>query len=325
MRYVKSNLCLLVMLLAAVPMWAQNEITVTTTIDKQRIHVGDPIEFTISITKHEEVRVVLPDDEIKPAPFDLLGIRRTVEQEEGSEIEKLILTVSIYETGNFEIPSIEIPYVTANETEKHVTTDPVPVVVDTVLTEEDQQLRDPKAPADVNPRAAYPLGLLALVIITAALLIAAFRWWRRYRIEKKQIDEERIEQSRPPGEVALEAITALRSKNLPAKGEVKPFYVEAVEIFKRYLQDRYAVSVIERTTGEIKRDFRKSRLTGKEQHVVFSVLDEADLVKFARHRPPMEECSQFLDRIESYIRSSRENFEPDDHPVSEPADIVEKR
>ena len=54
---------------------------------------------------------------------------------------------------------------------------------------------------------------------------------------------------------ALQALTRLRDRNLVDQGQVALFYTELTDIMRRYAGRRFEVPYLERTTGEILRDY----------------------------------------------------------------------
>ena len=300
------------------PLCAKDKLDVTTQVDKTQIRVGDPVQFDILLEKKDDIRIVIADSDINLAPFDVLDIDRSIEEYDSKIIEKISLKISIYETGEFSIPAIEIPYVTQDATQEKAITKPVTISVQSVLNEDDQQLRELKAPIQVQPRMIYLAGIIGFVISLVATIVFLIWWWKRFKCRKKSMLSEEVQPKLPADEIALAAISNLKNQNYLGQGELKIFYVKATEIFKHYLQDRYAIPVIERTTGEIKSDIKHTRLTHKDQHIIASILEAADIVKFAKYRPSIEQASEFLNKIEKFILDTRENeFQKSHNPDNE--------
>jgi len=68
------------------------------------------------------------------------------------------------------------------------------------------------------------------------------------------------------------------------RGEHKQYYTLVVDVVRRYLEQRYGVAAMDRTTGELIGDFdtRGIRVENLED-----LLTSADLVKFAKFVPPV--------------------------------------
>jgi hypothetical protein len=117
------------------------------------------------------------------------------------------------------------------------------------------------------------LGLLAAGVIAYFVARAIHR--------RKHGADGPAEPPRPPEETALEAIQKLESSGLLEQGHTKEFYFELGIIFRRYLEQRYALSALDRTTSELYADFREMKMSGDFLSQVRPFFDNADLVKFA--------------------------------------------
>jgi hypothetical protein len=63
-----------------------------------------------------------------------------------------------------------------------------------------------------------------------------------------------------------------KARDLLREGQAREFSLDISEILRRYIEDRFHVSVVQRTTEEFLQDMRRSRLAG-----VLSHLDELDV------------------------------------------------
>ncbi|MBK7480262.1 MAG: hypothetical protein IPI69_11465 [Bacteroidales bacterium] len=94
----------------------------------------------------------------------------------------------------------------------------------------------------------------------------------------------------PAHVIAFRELELLRDEQLWQKGETKRYYTRLTEIIRQYLENRYGVNSLELTTSEtlealLKTGFKKNELYKRLR----SVLNQADLVKFAKYKPdPVE-------------------------------------
>ena len=81
--------------------------------------------------------------------------------------------------------------------------------------------------------------------------------------------------------IALEALvkSKLYSSNL------KEYYYELSMILRRFLSEKYGVSYLEMTTYEIKYRLQKQDLTIEKIQQIIGILQQSDLVKFAKNKP----------------------------------------
>ncbi len=144
---------------------------------------------------------------------------------------------------------------------------------------------------------AVQLGVVALIAAVIGALV--YRWWRR---RPKPVPPP--PPLRPAWEVALEAMAALRDGPLLREGK-RSEYVDALsDVLRQYLGVRYGFDGLEATSREVRRALRAVVPPLVVIGDVERVLDESDLVKFARVTPTAEECDA-LDKLgESIVRST---------------------
>jgi hypothetical protein len=108
---------------------------------------------------------------------------------------------------------------------------------------------------------------------------------RFYR--KKKIGDIFTEEGlpRPPDEVAYERLEKLQAMNLLKEGKIKEYYVIISEIIRKYLEARYKITVLDKTTYELYCEMRRVSVDKKHISLIKEFLEECDLVKFAKYSP----------------------------------------
>jgi hypothetical protein len=131
--------------------------------------------------------------------------------------------------------------------------------------------------------------LFAVLLLALFILFSIFIWVRKKRIKPKPLS------SLPPREVALEALKALKRKDLLTKGKVEEHYLEMADIIRRYLDGEYGWKTSQMTTEErLSRLERTERSSQGQKDLLKEFLKECDLVKFAQSLPtPQENDSSF--------------------------------
>jgi hypothetical protein len=121
----------------------------------------------------------------------------------------------------------------------------------------------------------------------------------------------------PPEVIALAELERIAGLNLPARGDYKQHYTLVVDALRRYLEARYGIEAMDRTTYELMDDLDRHRV-----HVdgLKSLLDEADLVKFAKFAPRAENAVAAINNArEMVIHTTPVVVTPDPLAPSEPA------
>jgi hypothetical protein len=106
---------------------------------------------------------------------------------------------------------------------------------------------------------------------------------------------------RPPEEWAWEAIHALEDADLIATGQAKEFYDRLSIIIREYLERRYGLSALDRTTAELISEFRRQNFPMMVTQICRAFLDNADLVKFAKFTPTVDEINADLNQVKQFV------------------------
>jgi hypothetical protein len=159
---------------------------------------------------------------------------------------------------------------------------------------------------------ATQIGLIALVI--GALLSALFLLWKR---RPKRVPPP--PPPRPPWEVAIEELSAIRKDDLIRQLRFVEHYDRVSDAVRKYLGARYGFDGLETTTKEMVSALNEARVELATLSTVELFLRDADLVKFAKRTPTEAECVLVLDQAEGFVKATLPSpSEPAQETVSEP-------
>jgi hypothetical protein len=143
--------------------------------------------------------------------------------------------------------------------------------------------------------------LVGLVFIIA--LVVARTLFKR-RLRKPDHQAVQAETLLSPHEEALNALAMVEKKGLWQNGNHKAYHTELSEILRRYVGRRYGVQTLERTTRELISDLKLSGLAIDELNRLRATLELADMVKFAKYRPVVDENERVLINAYSFVKST---------------------
>ncbi|MBR5249864.1 MAG: hypothetical protein IKV28_04670 [Bacteroidales bacterium] len=124
-------------------------------------------------------------------------------------------------------------------------------------------------------------------LLLAFLLFVVIRYFRRRAANRPLFGPAKPED--PAHVVALRELDKIRSKKLWQNHKEKEYYTEVTDTVRRYIERRYEVSAMELTTPEIIALLRNYPLPEQEFAELQTLLQDADLVKFAKYTPSEEE------------------------------------
>ncbi|MCI0422242.1 MAG: hypothetical protein L0312_23940, partial [Acidobacteria bacterium] len=223
--------------------------------------------------------------------------------DDGSIEDVLELQLAIYKTGTFAIPALEVETVTASGKKMVLASEPVKINVQSVLTGNQDALKD------LKPQAEIAADYRPFLFFLAALASAAYLVYRliQYLKRRKQVPPPKAISARSAEEIAREAIERLLARKLVEQGHLKQFYLELSEIIKRFLGSKLGVHSLERTTEEFTRDLRDASIPSAQYRKIRDFLEDCDLVKFAKYRPGAEEVQQIITRSREMIDNVAES------------------
>lgn len=286
----------------------EEQILIESSVDRSIITVGDPITYTLTITRAESVKVDPPEMGVNLGQFEIRDyeVFEPQKTEAGTITESYSYVISIYDTGEFEIPPVTITYTDVKGQERQINSQAITITVNSVKPSEAEDIKGIKPPVEIVGRSTiYLWGAGALLFITCALVF--FYLWKRKRA-RGEIEEEELEPLRPAHEIAYEELERIESLDLIAKGLIKRYYTEASEVIRRYVGHRYRIITMELTTAELVDSMIEEEIEKEHITAIQSFLEESDLVKFAKYHPSQEVMYELIPRARAIVDALRETL-----------------
>lgn len=284
--------------------------------------VGDPVHFDFEIRLPRNVRASFPQPGDQIAEFTVLEFHPGPELPEAEKpqeggpgagagqaagelnVHRARVVAAVYRVGEFELPALPLTLTYEDGKEARAQTPAVKLRVLSVLTDQDQAIKDLKKQAEIQEPARW---IFWLAVALTALLIAslALWWWARRR--HRQSIAAPTEPLLDPFDLADAELRDLLSRGLPERGFVKPFYVALSEIVKKILEAGYQVPTMEKTSGEILESLRETGNGGHEDplQLIEALFRSCDLVKFAKYVPSRSETETAVRSAQELLRSCR--------------------
>jgi predicted CopG family antitoxin len=140
-----------------------------------------------------------------------------------------------------------------------------------------------------------------LAVFFALVIIAGVLTWVYFR-RKKTVIAKSVLPPRPPEEIAFEELNALAGMRLVEEGLVKEYYIRISDIIRRYIEARYNIGAIDRTTWELYQEMRIKRIESQHSDMIRDFLEECDLVKFAKYIPGQREIEEIYKKAKEIVR-----------------------
>lgn len=272
---------------------------VTSNVDSTQIKIGSAFNLTIKATANEGSKVVFPNQQTF-GPFEVLEQSKTDTILDGNRIELIKkYTLTQFDEGAYVLPRLSV-YIDGKNHQTNLFNIKVNnVTVDTLK----QPMHDIKA--QIGSETDTDKVWKYLVAIALCLLAGLAAYFIVKRIQTKNLTEEDLYKT--PLEKVTKKLQLLDSKRLVLNGDVKSYYSEMTDVIRDYIEEVFEIPAKESTTSEVIQllfqtiKSKKLQLTKESVNDLKRVLQTADLVKFAKSEPMMNEIEQ--DRRASEIIS----------------------
>ena len=282
-------------------------VTVKASVDRNQVTIGDPIRYTVEVAAASDTEILIPVYSGKLGDFMVSDFGELpTRQENGRTITSRWYILSIFETGDHLIPAPKLQYRTPGEGLRDAEGNEVLVGVTSLLAQEKNpaDIRDIKPPEEV-PFDWRPIAVGGAAIVIVALLGAGLFYFLNRPRRQRGLPPQ------PPHEAALAALNRLRARRLIDEGKFEEYYVQLSAIVRRYLEDRFHLRAPEMTTEEfLSAVASDGRLIPPHRRLLAEFLSQADLVKFARHLPSLDDSEGAYNAARRFVEETRGTSAP---------------
>ena len=129
----------------------------------------------------------------------------------------------------------------------------------------------------------YVIYSAIAIIVLALMLYLLLPVLKRYLAHRGAIVKPKPKM--PPHIVAIKALEELKNRKLCENGKHKSYYTSLVSILKVYIDGRWDISVLDKTSAETMVALRDVELPRECRSNLIAILETADFVKFAKVVP----------------------------------------
>ncbi len=305
----------LVIVLAQIPGFGQ-KVHVSAKLDSTHMLIGDRVQVHLHIRHPDDATIRNIDltqlEKDEHIEIYHKGRLDTLPSSNGFVLQQDI-TFTILDSGTFVVPPIAVNF---DHNRRNSTLETNDLLINVYTPAIDSLALAPIKPIIKEPmnwRDALPLVIGALIAALVSGLIVYFIR-RRKKVEAPPPPVRII----PAHEKALQKLNELQDKELWQKGEVKAYQSELTYIIREYLENRYKIQALESTTSEIQRQLQPLDFDQNMKGELTNMLQVADLVKFAKAKPPVDFHDQVLKQAREFVLKTRKIIaEPTTEPTNE--------
>lgn len=153
--------------------------------------------------------------------------------------------------------------------------------------------------AEVRDYAIY--GVIGLVVIALVVWLAYMYGLKSH----SSIVVAKPQPKLPPHIVAIKALEELKHRKLWQNNKHKLYYSTITSILKVYIEDRWQVSVLDKTSNEVVAELRDVEMPRDCRSDLIAILQTADFVKFAKVIPEAEENEACYTRAYYFVENTK--------------------
>ena len=268
--------------------FAADEVTLESRVSRSKIRIGDTLTYTLVVKGPKGMTFKTPGYGANLGAFEVRDYKVGDIKSSAKGVEQTAeFSMSTFDVGDYTIPPIGIEWTLPNGQKGILYSQTLQITVESLKPGEGSEIKDIKPPIALPlpwKWIAFGVGVLAALIGLGVYL------YRRYLRKRAGLPVgPPPPPPRPAHEVALEALEALRVAGHLERGECKVYYVALADTLRAYIEGRFDVLALERTTDECVGDLRRSGTPRELCETLERFLSECDLVKFAKHTPTISE------------------------------------
>ncbi len=297
-------------------LFAQVDYDLKVMVDTTQMRIGEKIEYTIQFKADSTAQVTFSEQPFF-TPFEILEELPidTLRSQSHYLFTKKYALIQ-FDSGAYWLPPQKVMVNGFSKISDSLLIQVASVPVDTLK----QNLFDIKPIAIVEENfdaltRSITFGILAVLLMVG--LIYAFFFAKKRREERKR--------KLPPFERAIEELKALETVVPSQQEEYKQYYSRLTDVVRRYLEEEAKISALESTTDELLLKLEALKQSGQlelERETIKNlktVLQTADLVKFARSTPEFGTTSKDRGLVEGVVIETKEAL-----PEPTPEEIRER-
>ena len=311
MKQLKTVILLLLWVTSVTGVYGQTEVNVSASLDSTRTYIGGQVDLTLQVSKPNGLSVKFPqfkDTIVKSIEVVELGKIDTISSVNGRIEMVQKIRITSFDSGLHYIPPIKFE-VWSSVSKSIAQTNELGLNVINPF-----EVVDPKKGFyDIKPVINTPLifaeilpYLLWAWAIIAVIVILGYLYWK-YRKNKKPLTSFFISETPPlePHIKALMELERIKEEKIWQQNQEKRYYSELTETLRNYIEERFLIPAMESTTDELINVMSKGKVAEKTTiESLKNILQQSDLVKFAKYIPLSEENDKNLSAAFEFVKTT---------------------
>ncbi len=210
------------------------------------------------------------------------------------------LVITSWEEGYYPIPPIRLKHIVNQDTTVFKTS-AILLEVEDVEVDLEEDIKDIRPLINIPLRFREVLPWVILGIALAVVLFLAYKIWKKRAGRETHGPFSKPKEAVPAHIAAISRLETLRKRKIWQDGHIKQHHMELTDIIRTYISKRYGFAAQEMTTSEILRIMNSQIQEERMWDILTEILQQADLVKFAKHKPEDDEHEKAIDKALKFV------------------------
>jgi hypothetical protein len=300
-RLTRALLALSTLLAPASGLRAQFPADVRVSVEKDSVRIGDPFRVFINVSAPRGAKITFPEALDSTGTVQSIDPRAVFAQPDTVGFsQNAVYRVAAWDIGRQPIRLTNVIVTVGTQTR----TFPIigrSIFVVSVLPA-DSAARVPKPARDLFLDPFIPWWFWALLAAAAAILVGLWWWWRRRKraAEPMEIVDPYLRAQRD--------FQRIERLGLVEAGERTRYVALVVDVLREYIADRMTNAPLSLTSTELLTATQQARTLPHDR--LMRILNEADLVKFARRPVSAERARDIGREAQSLVEHEHQASQP---------------
>lgn len=295
------------------------QVTVRTSIDSLQLLVGEQtkVHLEVSMDANKKLRLPVIKDTLVRG-VEVLDIAKPDTQKLNDDKRWVITqeyTITSFDSALYYLPPLEVMVDDEKYRSESLALKVYSIPVDTLHPD---QFFGPKTVVEIPIRWEDIDTMVYAFILMLLFGSACVFFIIRYRDNKPIIKIIKIEPKLPPHQEAMKHIEEIKANKNVQREDPKQYYTELTDVIRTYIMERFGFNAMEMTSSEIIEHLLQVRDKESLKDLKY-LFETADLVKFAKHAPMMNENDMNLVNAVDFINETK--LEEDPNAKKEPTEI----
>lgn len=322
---MKKRLLVVLLYITFLLLPAMAQVSVEASIDSLELLIGEQAHITLQVSLDSDKHLQLPiylDTLVRGV--EVLEVAKPDTQylnDNKRMLIKEVYTITSFDSALYYLPPMEVKVEDEIYNSNPLALKVLTMPVDTLHPEQFFGPKDVMKP-DFMWEDWY--GIIACIALWVPAVFLLLYLLKRFRDNQPIIRKVKVEPQLPPHQEAMREIERIRNEKIWQHGLEKEYYTQLTDTLRSYVEKRFGFKALEMTTDEIIEHLTSIPDTEAISELR-SLLQTADLVKFAKFIPMMNENDANLLNAVKFINETREAEDPNTKLEPSEITIIEKR